>query len=226
MFRDVPVDLLVSAGRVPQSHRSFHDALLSCVHPSNDASDKRPGCRESPGYYRWAAATLLGVPTPVGSPWWMLWSRPAWIGGCGRSGWRKPGRTPPRRAEVGMCGSTIGRPSRRPWCLPVTRCAPGWVTRRGSSRWHGWSRSGSVRPMQWPATSIERPRRLRLPPFRSRPVIAVPGGRLNGTVGFWTGGSQARGDPSPAAEENMHGLNMQSSPYCETRCRATYLPDG
>jgi hypothetical protein len=30
---------------------------------------------------------------------------------------------------------------------PVTRCAPGWVTRRGSSRWHGWSKSGSVGPM-------------------------------------------------------------------------------
>ena len=42
-FRDVPVDLLVSAGRVPQSHKSFHDALLSCVHPSNDASTTRPG---------------------------------------------------------------------------------------------------------------------------------------------------------------------------------------
>jgi len=40
-------------------------------------------------------------------------------------------------------------------------------------------------------------------------VIAVPGGRLNGTVGFWTSGARARGDPSPAADENMQGLNMQ-----------------
>jgi len=41
-------------------------------------------------------------------------------------------------------------------------------------------------------------------------VIAVPGGRLNGTVGFWTSGSQARADPFPSAEENMQGLSMQS----------------
>jgi ribosome-associated heat shock protein Hsp15 len=32
--------------------------------------------------------------------------------------------------------------------------------------------------------------------------------------------------PSPAAKENMQGLNMQSYRYRETRCRATYLPDG
>ena len=42
--------------------------------------------------------------------------------------------------------------------------------------------------------SIERPRRLGLPPFRWRPVIAVPDGRPNGTVGFWTSGARARGD--------------------------------
>ena len=54
------------------------------------------------------------------------------------------------------------------------------------------------------------PAPLRLPPFRWRPVIAVPGGRPNGTVGFWTGGARARDDPFPAAEENMQGLNMQS----------------
>jgi hypothetical protein len=57
-----------TAGDVAQSHKSFHDVLLSCMYPSNDASDKSPGCLESPGYYRWAAATVLGVPTPVGSP--------------------------------------------------------------------------------------------------------------------------------------------------------------
>ena len=60
--------VLTIVGRVPQSHKNFHDALLSCVHPINDASDKSPACLESPGYYRWAAATVFGVPTPVGSP--------------------------------------------------------------------------------------------------------------------------------------------------------------
>jgi hypothetical protein len=43
-------------------------SLLSCVHPINDASDKSSACLESPGYYRWAAATVFGVPMPVGSP--------------------------------------------------------------------------------------------------------------------------------------------------------------
>jgi len=33
-----------------------------------DASDKSSACLESPGYYRWAAATVFGVPMPVGSP--------------------------------------------------------------------------------------------------------------------------------------------------------------
>ena len=57
MFRDVPVDLLVSAGRVPQSHRSFHD--ISChawirlmMHRTN-----RPGVSNR-------RATTCGRPRP------------------------------------------------------------------------------------------------------------------------------------------------------------------
>jgi ribosome-associated heat shock protein Hsp15 len=38
------------------------------VDPINDASNKSPGCLESLDYYRWAAATVLGVPTPMGRP--------------------------------------------------------------------------------------------------------------------------------------------------------------
>ena len=44
---------MVSAARVPQSHKSFHDALSSCVHPINDASDK-------------SSASLDRRPTTVG----------------------------------------------------------------------------------------------------------------------------------------------------------------
>ena len=33
----------------------------SCLHPINDASDKSPGCLESPGYYRWPAACSVSL---------------------------------------------------------------------------------------------------------------------------------------------------------------------
>jgi ribosome-associated heat shock protein Hsp15 len=50
------------------------------------------------------------------------------------------------------------------------------------------------------------------PPFRWPPVIAVPGGRPNGNVGFWTGGARARGDRFPSRRGEYAGIEYAELP--------------